>query len=68
MKFLRNDEPFALALLNRVFLPSQGFFLIMVYCRPNVLSLRKNHPEYSPVKAFWLVLKSGGDQDQAAQG
>lgn len=68
VKFFRNDEPFALALLNRVFLPSQGFFLIMVYCRPNVLSLRKNHPEYSRVKAFWLVLKSGGDQDQAAQG
>lgn len=68
VKFFRNDEPFVLALLNRVFLPSQGFFLIMVYCRPNVLSLRKNHPEYSRVKAFWLVLKSGGDQDQAAQG
>lgn len=68
VKFFRSDEPFALALLNRVFLPSQGFFLIMVYCRPNVLSLRKNHPEYSRLKAFLLVLKSGGDLDQAEQG
>lgn len=65
MKFNRmEDEPFIIALLTRIMLPLQGFFFIMVYTRPYVLSLRKSNPEYSKFKAFWMVIQSGGDQDE----
>lgn len=66
VKASNSEEPFVLAFLTRTMVPLQGFLFIMVYCRPNVLSLRKNNPEqYSRLKAFWMVLKSGGDQDPA---
>ncbi|GFH57076.1 hypothetical protein CTEN210_13552 [Chaetoceros tenuissimus] len=65
MKFNRNeDEPFYIALLTRIMLPLQGFLFIMVYTRPYVLSLRKSNPEYSRIKAFLMVIQSGGDQDE----
>ena len=65
MKFNRNeDEPFGIALLTRIMLPLQGFLFIMVYTRPFVLSLRKSNPEYSRIKAFWMVIRSGGDKDE----
>ena len=65
MKFNRNeDEPFGIALLTRIMLPLQGFLFIMVYTRPYVLSLRKSNPEYSRIKAFWMVIRSGGDKDE----
>lgn len=65
MIFNRNEnEPFGIALLTRIMLPLQGLFFVMVYTRPYVLSLRKSNPEYSRIKAFWIVIQSGGDQDE----
>ncbi|GFH50307.1 hypothetical protein CTEN210_06783 [Chaetoceros tenuissimus] len=46
-------------------MPLQGFFLIMVYSRPHVKSLRQRNPEYSWIKAFLIVFKAGGDNDTA---
>ena len=63
VKTSNEEAPFWLGFVMRTLQPLQGFLFIMVYCRPNVLSLRKNNPEYSRLKAFWIVLKNGGDQD-----
>jgi len=32
-----------------------------------VSSLRRNHPEYSWLKAFWLTVRTGGDNDSAGR-
>jgi len=63
----RKPIPFALLLLDRIFNPMQGLFNILVYCRPHVSSLRNHNLEYSWLKAFWLIVKSGGDNDSAGQ-
>ncbi len=39
--------------------PISGFLNILVYTRPKVISLRKNHPDYSWFKAFREVIKAG---------
>jgi len=41
--------------------PLAGLFNIIVYTRWNVRSYRRRHPECSRLRAFWLVLKAGGD-------
>ncbi len=41
--------------------PLAGLFNILVYTRWNVRSLRRRNREYSWFRAFWLVLKAGGD-------
>ncbi len=41
--------------------PLAGLFNIIVYTRWNVRSWRRSHPECSWLRAFWLVLKAGGD-------
>jgi len=61
------DVPFIILLLARFFLPLQGFFNIIVYTRPHIVSLRRNNPEYSWFKAFAIVFKAGGDNDSAGQ-
>ncbi len=50
-------------LLGRVLLSMQGVLNITVYTRPHIISLRTLHPEYSWLKAFIIVVKSGGDND-----
>ncbi len=47
--------------LNTILYPLAGFFNIIVYTRWNVRSWRRSHPECSWLRAFWLVLKAGGD-------
>jgi len=59
--------PYAVILLGRFFLPLQGFFNILMYTRPHIVSLRRNNPEYSWFKAFGIVFKSGGDNDSVGQ-
>jgi len=34
---------------------------ILIYTRPHAVSLRRNHPNCSRIKALWLVLKAGGE-------
>jgi len=53
--------------LNRIFSPLQGLFNIVVYCRPHVSSLRRNHPEFSWFKAFWLTVRTSGDNGSAGR-
>ena len=62
------EVPFAILFLARFFLPLQGFFNIMVYMRPHIISLRRSNPDYSWFKAFVVVFKGGGDNDCAGQG
>eukprot|EP00553_Chaetoceros_curvisetus_P010074 CAMPEP_0204620824 /NCGR_PEP_ID=MMETSP0717-20131115/6738_1 /ASSEMBLY_ACC=CAM_ASM_000666 /TAXON_ID=230516 /ORGANISM="Chaetoceros curvisetus" /LENGTH=361 /DNA_ID=CAMNT_0051635103 /DNA_START=48 /DNA_END=1133 /DNA_ORIENTATION=+ len=49
-------------LLRVVFVsyPLAGLFNIIVYTRWNVASYRREHPECSWLRSFWLVLKAGG--------
>ena len=57
--------PFAIQLLTRFFYPLQGFFNVLIYTYPHVVSYRRNRPECSWFRAFWEVVKTGGDSDQA---
>ncbi len=41
--------------------PLGGFLNILVYTRPKVASLRRDHPECSRLRGFWLVLRAGGE-------
>jgi hypothetical protein len=57
----RENIPFSIVLLSRIFNPLQGFFNMLVYTRPHVSSLRRSHG-YSRIKAFWVtIFKYGGD-------
>lgn len=55
--------PFGMRLMGRIFNPLQGFTTILVYTRPHVIALRRTHQEYSWLKAFFIVITSGGDND-----
>jgi len=41
--------------------PLGGFLNILVYTRPMIASLRRTNPECSRLRAFWLVLRAGGE-------
>ena len=60
--------PVALRFLSSIFFPLQGFVNIFIYCRPHVVSLRRDFPDdYSWFQAFKRVLKSGGDDPLTSQ-
>ncbi len=44
-----------------ILFPSGGLVNILIYTRPHVVSLRRNHPNCSRIKALLLVLKAGGE-------
>ncbi len=44
--------------------PMQGFLYIFVLTRPYVITLRRRNKEYSWIKAFWITIQSGGDEDK----
>lgn len=60
--------PFIIIFLARVFFPLQGLFNILVYTYPHVASYRRNHSDHNWFRAFWEVIKSGGDSDQPIAG
>ena len=60
--------PFAIMLIARCLFPLQGFFNILAYTYPHVVSYRKNHSESNWFQAFWEVIKSGGDSDELRRG
>ena len=43
------------------FYPLSGLFTILIYARPAVGHLRRNYPEFSWIKSFFLVVKAGGE-------
>jgi len=61
------ENQFILLALARFFTPLQGLFNIIVYCRPHIIALKKRHPEYSLLKAFWLIVRTGGDNNSSGQ-
>jgi hypothetical protein len=56
--------PFFIIFLSKSLTPLQGFFNVLIYIYPHVVSCRRNHGDYSFLKACWEVVKSGGDSDQ----
>ncbi len=46
---------------SHFFYPLGGFFNMLAYSRPKIRSLRMRNPSYSWLRAFWHVMKSGGD-------
>ena len=54
---------YVMRLMSRILNPLQGFNTMLVYTRPHVISLRRTHKEYSWLKAFFIVITSGGDDD-----
>lgn len=60
--------PFAIIFLSRFFYPLQGLFNVLIYTYPHVMSHMKNNENTSWLKAFWEVVKSGGDSDQQGTG
>ncbi len=61
------ENLFVILICARIFTPMQGILNIFVYCRPHVKALRKRHPQYSYLKALWLVLKTGGDNNSVGR-
>ena len=57
------EAPFALLLLARIFMPLNGFFLILVYSRPHVKALRSQNQDLKMLEAFVTVFKAGADND-----
>ncbi len=44
-----------------IFYPLGGFFNVLVYCRPKIRIFRLRNPQYSWLRAFWYIIKAGGD-------
>ena len=65
---VKKPIPFWLKQAARMFNPLQGFFNVFIYCRPHVLAVKRSNPEYSWLKAMYLVVRSGGDNNSAGQG
>ena len=60
-----DSAPFPIILLARLSFPLQGFFNVLIYTYPHVVSYRRNRTECNWFKAFWEVIKTGGDSDQS---
>mmetsp|Transcript_7810 Transcript_7810/g.8599 ORF Transcript_7810/g.8599 Transcript_7810/m.8599 type:complete len:479 (+) Transcript_7810:191-1627(+) len=57
------ETPYWLAFIARTVNGLQGLFNVLVFTRPHIISLRRKHKSYSWLKAFWTIVKSGGDHD-----
>ena len=53
--------PFAFSIVLYTLFPVGGFFNILVYTRPSVVTLHRRYSEYSWLRALWMVLKAGGE-------
>lgn len=56
----KKKYPFSLVGAFYVFYPLGGALNILVYTRPKILLIRRRHPDYSWLRAFWLVMTAGG--------
>lgn len=59
--------PFPVLVISRFFLPLQGFFVILIYSRPHIKSIRVNDSNLTWAQAFMIALKGGGDNDSGGQ-
>jgi hypothetical protein len=59
-----NEPHHILGLLSRFFVPLQGFFNLLIYTYPHVVSYRQNNTGSTYFQALLEVLKSGGDSDR----
>ena len=57
----RTQTPKILLLILHGLFPLSGFLNVLVLTRPKITSLRIRHSEYSWLRAFWYVIKAGGD-------
>ena len=57
---LRNKLNDVFVYAGTLLYPLGGMLNILVYCRPKVLSLKRNNPQYSWIKSFFLVVRAGG--------
>lgn len=55
------SPPFPILLLSRIFHPLQGFFNMLVYTRPHVITLRRRHG-YTWGKALWETIFTYGGE------
>lgn len=53
------QSPFPLFL--SIFYPLGGFFNVLTYTRPKVVRLRHAFPDFSRLRAFYIVMKAGGE-------
>ena len=60
----KNMVPYSLRVMARVISPGQGVLNILVYTRPHVNALRRAYPDHSWLKAFKMIVMSGGDNDR----
>eukprot|EP00551_Chaetoceros_affinis_P006728 CAMPEP_0203674902 /NCGR_PEP_ID=MMETSP0090-20130426/17887_1 /ASSEMBLY_ACC=CAM_ASM_001088 /TAXON_ID=426623 /ORGANISM="Chaetoceros affinis, Strain CCMP159" /LENGTH=358 /DNA_ID=CAMNT_0050540901 /DNA_START=27 /DNA_END=1104 /DNA_ORIENTATION=+ len=66
--YASDGAPYTLQILSRVFFPLQGLLNIIIYTFPHVLSRYDANNDYSWIRAFWEVVKSGGDKDNKELG
>jgi len=64
IELLGSPIPFVIILLARFTFPLQGFFNVLIYTYPHVIACRRRNENYSWVRAFCEVIKSGGDSDE----
>ncbi len=58
-----NKPPVAVVVIAKILVPLQGLFNIFIYTRPHVQKERKRNPRLGYWEAFFLVVRSGGDDD-----
>jgi len=51
-----------IVLINAIFYPLNGLFTILIHTRPEIGRVRRGSPEFSWMRAFVMVLKSGGEK------
>ncbi len=61
---MHGPSTFTVDLLFSLIFPLQGVLNVFALTRPFVLTLLRRNREYSWLKAFWTIIKSGGDEDQ----
>ena len=59
--FINIKKPAPFSITVSVLFPLGGLFNILIYTRPNVVTLHRRYSEYSWLRALWLVLKAGGE-------
>lgn len=64
LQMSRTEYPYVITIISRCMLTLHGPVFLLTYTRPYVRSIRRNHDEYSWFGAFWMVFKSGGDDDR----
>lgn len=57
----QTDIPTSLAIWTSFISPLGGLFNVLVYTRPKVSMLRRRNKNLSWIRAFWSVLKAGGE-------